>query len=312
MNELGKAGKEFLFIIDFEFKHAVVLKKEDIDPCKIMFSFGNNKNYEDKKSDTTTEFRKYPVSRNVYAKAFKTVMDEIQAGNTYLINLTFQTKIETDCNLEEIFRKSRSDFKLYWKDAFVVFSPELFVRISDGTISSYPMKGTIDADIPDAKQSLLNNAKEIAEHYTIVDLIRNDLNMVAEGVNVTKLRYIDKIRTNQKDLLQLSSEITGKLPHDYRSHLGDLFSKLLPAGSVSGAPKQKTIEIIHKSENYERGFYTGVAGYFDGHNVESYVLIRFIEKIGEEFYYKSGGGITFQSIEEEEYTEMNNKIYIPI
>ena len=87
---------------------------------------------------------------------------------------------------------------------------------------------------------------------------------------------------------------------------------MLPAGSISGAPKRKTVEIIREAETYERGFYTGVMGYFDGETLDSAVMIRFLEQDGDRFIFKSGGGITFQSRARDEYEEMISKIYVPI
>lgn len=198
------------------------------------------------------------------------------------------------------------------KDSFTVFSPEIFVRIHQGRICSFPMKGTIDASIPDAAQLLINDPKEAAEHATIVDLIRNDLSMVANQVSVSRYRYIDTLRTNLGSILQTSSEIQGTLPDDYHAHLGDIIFKLLPAGSITGAPKKKTMQIIQEAETYDRGFYTGIMGYFDGENLDSAVMIRFVEQEGEKMYFKSGGGITCQSDVESEYNEMKQKVYVPI
>ena len=174
------------------------------------------------------------------------------------------------------------------------------------------MKGTIDASIPDAEKIILNDEKELSEHVTIVDLIRNDLSTVASNVQVKRFRYIDKINTNQKDLLQVSSEICGDLEKDFGSRIGSILISLLPAGSISGAPKNKTIEIIQATENEKRWYYTGVAGYFDGQNLDSGVMIRFIEQEGSQFYYRSGGGITSQSKMESEYQEAIDKIYVPL
>jgi para-aminobenzoate synthetase component 1 len=152
----------------------------------------------------------------------------------------------------------------------------------------------------------------MAEHVTIVDLLRNDLSEVAENVQVTRFRYVDEIRTIHKDLLQVSSEIRGDLPVDYIQHIGDILLKLLPAGSVSGAPKRKTLEIIRAAEKEPRGYYTGVMGLFDGSVLESGVMIRFMEYVGNDLYYRSGGGITIQSNAELEYQEAIDKIYVPL
>jgi para-aminobenzoate synthetase component 1 len=257
-------------------------------------------------------FRKFPIDFEIYKKAFNKVIKNINYGNSYLTNLTFQTKIELNLNLFQLFSIAKAKYKLYFEDKFVCCSPECFVKIIDGEIYSYPMKGTIDDSIPDALNLILNDEKEKAEHLTIVDLIRNDLSIVSKNVRVTKFRYPDYISTNQKNLIQISSEIKGSLPEDYQLHIGDIFRELLPAGSVTGAPKKKTIEIIKSTENYDRGFYTGVFGIFDGQNLDSAVSIRFIETSGENLYYKSGGGITYLSKEESEYQELIDKIYVPI
>lgn len=120
------------------------------------------------------------------------------------------------------------------------------------------------------------------------------------------------IKKSTGDLLQTSSEIVGELPNGWQAHLGDLLATLLPAGSIAGAPKEKSVEVIAEAENYERGYYTGIAGVFDGTTVDSCVLIRFIEHIGDKYYYKSGAGITAQSQPQNEYNEIIEKIYIPI
>lgn len=174
------------------------------------------------------------------------------------------------------------------------------------------MKGTIDAALPGAENLLLNNEKELAEHYTIVDLIRNDLSMVAKNVKVDRFRFIDRIKTHRHELLQMSSEISGELAENYMERIGDIFFSMLPAGSVTGAPKKKTLEVIREAEQYDRGYYTGVFGVFDGSCLDSGVMIRFIEKVREGLLYKSGGGITTRSHFEEEYQELIEKIYVPL
>ena len=110
----------------------------------------------------------------------------------------------------------------------------------------------------------------------------------------------------------MSSEIEGEIKPEFQNKIGSILQKLLPAGSILGAPKPKTLEIILEAEKYDRGFYTGIAGYFDGKNLDSCVMIRFIEKENEKLFFKSGGGITHQSELTSEYEEMKNKIYVPI
>lgn len=328
MNLLGKLQIPFLFILDFELQAPIVLPLKEVNSTDIQFSINGKISslmyspFEGCKGDVQVgclrrekiplSFTKTPMPYSEYQKAFDQVLGEINFGNSYLLNLTFPTPIQTNWSLSEIFQHSQAKYKLYLKDRFVVFSPETFIQIQNGQISSYPMKGTIDASIPNAALQILKDEKEKAEHHTIVDLIRNDLSMVSKNVRVERFRYIDEIQTHEGKLLQVSSKIVGDLAPDYPSKIGDLLLTLLPAGSISGAPKRKTIEIIQAAEGYKRGYYTGVFGYFDGQNLDSAVMIRFIENIEGQFYFKSGGGITSLSQAETEYQELIKKIYVPI
>ncbi|NMB80535.1 MAG: aminodeoxychorismate synthase component I [Ignavibacteria bacterium] len=313
MNDYGGNKIPFLFIIDFEMKNPIVEKIGEVAADKILFKVNEIKNFEAAPViSSKVNFQKYPVSYDEYLTAFNKVMNNINAGNTYLCNLTFPTRIETNYNLKALFLTSNAKYKLFYNDQFIVFSPECFVRIENGRIYSFPMKGTIDASIPNAKEIILKDEKELAEHITIVDLIRNDLSIVATDVVVESFRYVEEITTNQKNLLQVSSKISGILPDDYHSKIGNIIFSLLPAGSISGAPKKKTVEIIKEAETYQRGFYTGIFGIFDGTTLDSAVMIRFIEKVGNQYYFKSGGGITFMSDPESEYRELIDKVYVPI
>jgi len=112
--------------------------------------------------------------------------------------------------------------------------------------------------------------------------------------------------------LQVSSKISGKLEKNWQKNLGDIITKLLPAGSITGTPKKKTVQIIKETEGYNRGFFTGVFGVFDGENLDSAVMIRFVEKQKNQLYYKSGGGITIDSDVQAEYHEMMEKVYVPV
>ncbi|NUO00190.1 MAG: aminodeoxychorismate synthase component I [Saprospiraceae bacterium] len=315
MNQLGASGIPFLFLIDFEAARWIVEPLDTLNAKDIAFNFngkGNTANDAVLPSGKAVWFEKYPIAYDRYLEAFREVVAQQRNGNSFLTNLTFPTRIATNLSLGEIFQYSSARYKLRYQDVFVLFSPETFVQINDGTIASCPMKGTIDAHLPNAAQHILDDEKEKAEHATIVDLIRNDLSRVASQVQVERYRYIERIATPTKDLLQVSSRISGRLPEDYPCRLGDIFAALLPAGSISGAPKNKTLEIIAAAEGYKRGFYTGVCGCFDGCNVDSAVMIRFIEQTPEGLLYKSGGGITVYSDPEKEYQELIDKVYVPL
>jgi para-aminobenzoate synthetase component 1 len=313
MNEYGKKRTPFLFVIDYEMKTPLVYKLDTINRTEILYSAGNFNNllYIEHQTKNLL-FKKSPIKKKDYEKAFARVQENIKAGNTYLLNLTFPTWIETNYSLKEIFAHSRAPYKLLYKNEFVVFSPETFVKICDGKIFSYPMKGTINAEIKNAAKIILNDQKETAEHITIVDLIRNDLSIVSKNVTVDRFRYIEEIKAHDKTLLQVSSQISGTLPANYHEYIGDIIFKLLPAGSISGAPKKKTVEIIKEVEIAPRNFYTGIFGIFDGKNLDSAVMIRFIENVNGQFYFKSGGGITYLSDMELEYQELIDKVYVPI
>ena len=282
-----------------------------------------------------------------YERSFNIVKSNIMAGNSYLTNLTCRVPVSCNLSLEEIFHRAKGKYKLLLRrkktqaedkahlkeenieenlTPFVCFSPETFVRIKGGRIYSYPMKGTLDASLPNAEKQLMEDRKEAAEHATIVDLIRNDLSRVAEDVRVDKYRYIDVLHTNKGNILQTSSEISGRLPEDYPHHLGEILDAQLPAGSITGAPKDKTMQIIQEAEGYDRGFYTGIMGIYDQGELNSAVMIRFIEEetspsktekgknseVSRELYFKAGGGITSKSDCRREYEEVIQKIYLPI
>lgn len=313
MNFLGKAGTPFLFIIAFDQKEPIVLPLDAVNPEEILFEINGTKNVPSiPPASRPMEFSVEPVSKTRYRTAFELVQEHLSYGNTFLLNLTMASQIRTNFSLKEIFYYSRARYKLWLKNQIVVFSPETFVRIAGGRISSYPMKGTIDARLPGAERQLLNNEKELAEHYTIVDLIRNDLNVVAGNVRVDRFRYIDRIKTHRNELLQMSSEISGELAEGSIENIGDILFSLLPAGSVSGAPKKKTLEVIREAEQSDRGYYTGIFGVFDGARLDSGVMIRFIEKTPQGLFYRSGGGVTARSQCEEEYQELIEKIYVPL
>ena len=311
MNEAGQDKRPFLFGFNYELTEGFFIESP-LEQSNILFQIkgAGNKSLEEKKQ-TTVSFNRHPISIEDYKQKFDVIHNGLKRGDSFLSNLTIKTPIDTNLSLEEIFNRSNAPYQLYIPERFVCFSPERFVKIENGIISSNPMKGTIDASIPDAERIILADFKETAEHNTIVDLIRNDLSIVASDVKVKRFRYIDRIKTRDKEILQVSSEIEGKLKHDCNSRLGDIILSLLPAGSICGAPKSATVRLIHSAEKESREYYTGIFGYFDGESLDSAVLIRFIEKKDERFFFRSGGGITAYSNCTDEYKEVLDKIYLP-
>lgn len=369
INQLASQDEPFLFVINYQGDKAFIRLLSDIIPEECLFDFEGRGNFshawketwkegtseketwkketsEEEISETTWQIE--PPLYEDYERSFNIVKSNIMAGNSYLTNLTCRVPVSCNLSLEEIFHRAKGKYKLLLRrkrnlTPFVCFSPETFVRIKGGRIYSYPMKGTLDASLPNAEKQLMEDRKEAAEHATIVDLIRNDLSRVAENVRVDKYRYIDVLHTNKGDILQTSSEISGRLPEDYPHHLGEILDAQLPAGSITGAPKDKTMQIIQEAEGYDRGFYTGIMGIYDQGELNSAVMIRFIEEetspvdfetdgeknfkasegkgdeasegkrdeASRKLYFKAGGGITSKSDCRKEYEEVIQKIYLP-
>ena len=307
LNSLGKRREPFLFISDFKAQNIKVVLLKDLENEDISFTI--DENFTHKKH--LHFLKSKPIKFSDYSLKFDKIIEKIKEGRTYVINLTGETPIEVNLSLKEIYKSANAHYKLRYKDDFVCFSPEKFIQISDNKINTFPMKGTIDSAVYNAKAKILNDAKEKAEHIMIVDLLRNDLSIVADNVKVERFRYISHVNAGDKELLQVSSHISGKLHENWHENIGDILNALLPAGSISGAPKKSTLEIIEEVEGYERNFFTGVFGVFDGETFDSGVMIRFIEKTDNGYVYKSGGGITLESDVTLEYNELQNKIYLP-
>lgn len=306
-SSLVQKGVPCFFYTDFKGERLQCYPLNELSAHNIEFAFNSTSH--------NTNFPHKPhfsaISSYGYRQKFEKIQNHIRNGDTYLLNLTQATPIQSDYSLRQIYTMANAPYKLYVKDQFVCFSPEPFITIEGNSIHTYPMKGTIDASTPNAVETILNDPKETAEHTMIVDLLRNDLGIIAHDIKVEKFRYITTIDTGMKKLHQVSSHIRGRLNENWRENAGDLIRKILPAGSISGTPKRKTVEIIEAIEEYERGYFTGVFGYYDGINLYSAVAIRFIEYNSGNLLYKSGGGITAESECQSEYNEMIDKIYIP-
>jgi len=312
VNHYSSLHIPFLFLVDFEMEKPFVCELNQAYRLGFTYFVKGKTNAIMESFGDMSHCKMFidPLTTEKYSEAFNRVQENIHDGNTYLLNLTFPTNLEIDTTFKEIFINASAPYKLLHND-FVVFSPECFIKINGNEIYSYPMKGTIDASIVNAEEIILRDKKELWEHNTIVDLIRNDLSMVSTNVKVTRFRYTSKIKTHKNELYQVNSEIKGQLPDNWRDNFGNMLIKLLPAGSISGAPKQKTIEIIKEAEGEKRGYYTGVFGIYDGNNVDSAVMIRYMENYAGGKQLRSGGGITAMSNVEEEYKELISKVYVP-
>ena len=314
MNNLAMQGVPFLFIIDYEGKRAVVEPENEVDANELKYCFNGRGNATQTAypANKDIEWGIEPPTEAEYQHGFNIVRNAMLAGNSYLANLTCRIGLRTNLSLPDLYNAAEARYRLWMKDKLVCFSPETFVKIAQGEISSYPMKGTAEDLSPSSAEQLLANEKEAAEHATIVDLIRNDLSMVAYDVHVERYRYVERLNTHRGPLLQTSSEIRGRLTPHLMQRPGDVIFSQLPAGSITGAPKKKTVEIIAEAENYHRDFYTGVMGRWDNGELDSAVMIRFIDQCHGKLFFKAGGGITAKSNWKDEYHEVIEKVYAPI
>ena len=313
-NELGRQRQPFFFLIDFEQQKPLLCPLEQAKQHNLYFSLPNLSNVDWQVATPAEPARlsMQPMDFADYLRGFEIVQKGLQHGDSYLLNLTYPTEIQTNYNFRQLFQQANAPYKLLLENQFVCFSPEPFVQIRDNQIFTYPMKGTINADQENAEQKLLNDEKELREHYTIVDLMRNDLGVVAQQIEVVRFRYLERIQTERGEILQTSSEICGQLAQNWQTQVGSMLAKLLPAGSISGAPKESTVQIIRQAELQPRGYYTGIFGVFTGDNLQSAVAIRYIEQRQDRYFFRSGGGITIQSDAHAEYSELLQKVYLPL
>ncbi|MFJ7756038.1 aminodeoxychorismate synthase component I [Peribacillus muralis] len=249
-----------------------------------------------------------------YRAGFENIKSEIKQGNTYQVNYTMrlQSMFEGDdlAFFDRLMRAQQSNYSAYLNvgtHRILSASPELFFRWQNGQLVTRPMKGTVKRGMTlkmdqDHAAWLEASEKNQAENYMIVDLLRNDLGMIAVqgSVQVPQLKEIEKYPT----VWQMTSTITADTKPD--TTIIDIFKALFPCGSITGAPKIKTMEIISEIENSPRGVYCGAIGYITPESEAVFnVPIRtvVIDADTGKAEYGVGGGITWDSELTEEYEE---------
>ena len=315
MNELAAQDTPFLFAVNYKGTETIVLPLDELSEQECLYNFEGMGNLDTPLSPSRLAEVKWHVEKpdfEAYSRAFTRVQKAIAAGKTRLVNLTCQVPFFCDLTPRELYMATQAKYRLWIRDTLLCFSPETFLRIEHGEIKSYPMKGTIRADVPEAEAVLLGNEKEAEEHASVVELIKQDLGKVASRLEVRRYRYVDTLQTSNGPILETSSEVVGQLPKDYRAHLGDILFSQLPGGSITGMPKLESIKVISSAEEYNRGFYTGVMGLYADGKLNSAVMIRFIDCSSKQLYYKAGGGITAKSDCLSEYNEVITKCYVPL
>lgn len=250
------------------------------------------------------------LSADEYVAYIKKIKNFLEQGLTYQVNFTFKIRFDFAGSISDFYFNLRraqptpyTAFINTGENSILSFSPELFFRMKNGKVLSRPMKGTICRGLTMAQENknktwLRTNKKIKAENVMIVDLLRNDLGRVSERVWVTKLFNVEKYRT----VYQLTSTIESKLKKNIK--LKEIFSALFPCGSVTGAPKIKTMEIINSLEKEPRGIYTGAIGYISPRRKACFnVAIRTIVLSKGRGEMGVGGGIVYDSSAKKEYQE---------
>lgn len=250
------------------------------------------------------------ITRREYFSKIEKIKKYIKNGLTYETNFTFKLKFDFRGDILDLYLSLRGSQPTSYmalintgKNRIISLSPELFFRREGRKIVTRPMKGTcsrgftLKEDVDN--RELLKTSKKIkAENLMIVDLLRNDLGKVCERVRTPKLFEIEKHPT----LYQMTSTVEGRLRAD--AGIEDIFSSLFPSGSVTGAPKIKTTEIIKELEKEPRGIYTGAIGYISPLKAACFnVAIRTVLIRDGKGELGVGGGIVYDSSEAAEYDE---------
>ena len=149
-------------LIDFEKAKPLVLSPQEAKAQGLLFDINGYKNFDAASiPNVNPEVKIYSVDLERYKKAFDRVLSHLNQGDSYLVNLTFPTKIELQASLEELFYTAKAPYRLWVKDRLLSYSPECFIKIKNGQVFSYSMKGTLDANVPNTSRTLLGNPKEL-------------------------------------------------------------------------------------------------------------------------------------------------------
>ncbi|MCR8642284.1 anthranilate synthase component I [Paenibacillus sp. N1-5-1-14] len=256
------------------------------------------------------------VTKEQYISNVERAKEYIRAGDIFQVVLSQRFEITTDVSPLQVYRVLRtmnpSPYMYYLKmddEIIVGTSPELLVRVENERVETMPIAGTrprgkTQEEDQAYEEELLNDAKERAEHLMLVDLGRNDLGRVSDFGSVRCDTFMDIQRYSH--VMHIVSNVSGKLRKD--KEFFDAFLSCMPAGTVSGAPKLRAMEIIAEMENEGRGPYAGAIGYlgFSG-NLDTCITIRTIIFKNGKAYVQAGAGIVSDSVPEMEYEETINK-----
>ncbi len=256
------------------------------------------------------------LTRERYEEVVRHCQEYIKAGDIFQVVPSQRFEVETKAAPFDIYRSLRvlnpSPFLFYltFGDLKLIgSSPEILVRVEDGIVTVRPIAGTRRRGKDEAEdralaEELLADPKERAEHIMLVDLGRNDVGRVAEFATV-QLTDLMKIEL-YSHVMHITSNVNGTLAADKTAF--DALRSGLPAGTVSGAPKVRAMEIIDEVEPTRRGPYAGAVGYIDfTGNMDTCIALRTIVLVGQTAYVQAGGGVVYDSVPSDEYEETVNK-----
>ncbi|HEX3728123.1 MAG TPA: anthranilate synthase component I, partial [Pirellulales bacterium] len=255
-------------------------------------------------------------SRDEFLRAVEKCVEYIRAGDIFQVVISQRLELEIGCEPFDIYRTLRvvnpSPFMFYLRTPSVILvgsSPEIMVRVVEGRITVRPLAGTRRRGATDEEdrrlaEELLADPKERAEHVMLVDLGRNDVGRVARyrSVELTDVMTIERY----SHVMHITSNVSGMLAEGRDAF--DALRACLPAGTVSGAPKVRAMEIIDELEPHRRGPYAGAVGYVDFNgNMDTCITLRTLVVQGKKAYIQAGAGIVADSVPAEEYQETLNK-----
>lgn len=294
-----------------EYEEIIKEQKEYI--LNLLCKQANIEELEEKK-DINIEFC---TSKEKYEENVRIAKEHILAGDIFQVVPSLRMKCETEKSFLEIYRSLREvnpspymyliDYNTY---QIIGSSPESVVSVKNGKVSTKPIAGTrkrgetpeIDSEL---EKELIKDKKELAEHVMLVDLARNDIGKISEiaTVEVQDFMKVEKF----SHLMHITSSVSGKLLNNLDGF--DALSACLPAGTLSGAPKIRAMEIIEELEEYSRGIYGGSVGYFSyGGDTDMAIAIRTMVMIGKTAYLQAGAGIVYDSVPEKEFEEVQTKL----
>ena len=275
----------------------------------------NYKAKEIPKGRKTSDYR-YLFEEDEYKKKVEITKNHIKEGNIFQLVLSNRIEADYEGSLFDTYRTLRtlnpSPYMFYFSSGDIEMagaSPETLVKVTNGEVRTFPLAGTRprgkdDEEDKKLEKELLADEKELSEHNMLVDLGRNDLGKICKYGSVKVEKYMEIQRYSH--VMHIGSTVYGKIRDD--KDTVDAIEAVLPAGTLSGAPKIRACKIINKLENNKRGVYGGAIGYLDfSGNMDTCIAIRLAFKKNGKVFIRSGAGIVADSVPENEFKECINK-----